>query len=247
MRILKSFFFTISLLVSISALAEEKYLLQALQDKCQERSPSAEDTNTEYKVELPPIDQIWRHGLHIDAGLGLQAGVYLVEGASRDYSIGSSIKTDVGYYWNERWAAEASSLIRFSRVNNFVVWGTELSIGVRYRLPSGWYDEQVPYFRYFLGSNINVIYLDNQQLPEFDQPYSRIQFEGPMTGIAFGGMRLSQSKTVWFWEVAATAEWLARESGIQMDKDVPVVVARSSLDGRSQLYTIYVTMGAFIF
>ncbi|WP_413557225.1 hypothetical protein [Bdellovibrio sp. HCB209] len=242
MRLLRLFALTLSLLVSGTALAQETYLLQALNGK-----ELVEDPNVPTKPrELPPIDQIWRPGLHIDVGMGLHGGVYLVEGSSRDYSIGSSIKTDVGYYLNEDWALEASSFIRFSRVNNFVVWGTQLSIGARQRLPSGWMDEQVPYARYFFGSNINVIYLNNQQLPEFDQPYSRIQFEGPMVGVAIGGMRLSEKKNVWFWEAAVTGEWLVRESGIQMDADVPIIVARSSLNGQSQLYTIYLTFGGFI-
>ncbi|WP_413574683.1 hypothetical protein ACLVWU_10680 [Bdellovibrio sp. HCB290] len=217
--------------VSLQALAQEQkdYLLQ-------ESDPNAS-----------AIHQIWREGTHIAAGLGIQGGAYLVDGSSRDFGAGIAGKTDVGFYLNDKWALEASSLIKFARVNDYRIWGTQLSVGFRYRLPAGWFDEQVPYFRGFAGSNINVIYLDGRKIPEFEEVYNRIQFEGPLLGVAWGGMRLSQTKTVWFWEVALTGEWLTRESGIQMEKDVPVVVARSSLDGRSQLYSVYVTMGGFIF
>lgn len=198
-------------------------------------------------TELPPIDLIWREGLHINAGLGVHGGVYLVEGSTREYALGLAVKTDVSYYLNDRWALETGSLIKFARVNELRIWGTEFGLGFRYRLPQGWYDEQVPYFRFFTGASVNVVYTDGQKLPEFEEAYSRIQFEGPMMGIAFGGMRLTENKNVWFWEVAATGEWMTRESGIQMEKDVPVVVARSALDGSSQLYTLYITMGGFIF
>ncbi|WP_413581718.1 hypothetical protein [Bdellovibrio sp. HCB288] len=201
----------------------------------------------EYIVQPTAIDEIWKEGTHIAAGLGITGGAYLVDGASRDFGGGLSGKTDVGYFLNDKWALEASSYIKFARVNDYRVWGTILSVGFRYRLPEGWFDEQVPYFRAFTGANINVVYLDGRKIPEFDEVYNRIQFEGPMVGIALGGMRLSKTKKVLFWEVAATGEWMVRESGIQMEKDVPVVVARASLDGRSQLYSVYVTLGGFIF
>ncbi|QLY23958.1 hypothetical protein [Bdellovibrio sp. KM01] len=227
MRTSKFFSFILSFLVSWSAHAQTETVNVA--------------------AELPPIDLIWREGLHIDAGLGIHGGVYLAEGSAREYAMGLAIKTDVSYYLNDRWALETGSLIKFARVNELRIWGTEFGVGFRYRLPQGWYDEQVPYFRFFTGTSVNVVYTDGQKLPEFEEAYSRIQFEGPMVGIAFGGMRLTEKKNVWFWEVSATGEWMTRESGIQMDKDVPVVVARSALDGRSQLYTIYITMGGFIF
>lgn len=219
--------------ISCAAQAQNDYLFKTIESETQ---------------EIPAIDKIWLEGLHIDAGMGIQGGVYLVEGSTRNYAVGSAIKTDVGYYFNDRWAWEASGLIKFSRVDELRIWGTELSLGFRYRLPSGWYDEQVPYFRFFGGSNINVVYTDGRKLPEFEESYSRIQFEGPMVGIGLGGMRLTESKrNMWFWEVSVTGNWLTRESGIQNEKDVPVVVSRSALDGRSQLYTIYINLGGRVF
>ncbi|UYL07927.1 hypothetical protein B9G69_012805 [Bdellovibrio sp. SKB1291214] len=223
------------LFISCAAFAQNDYLFKTIES----------DTTA---TELPTIDKIWIEGLHIDAGVGIHGGVYLVEGSTRDYATGLAIKTDVGYYFNDHWAWEASSMIKFARVDELRIWGTQLTMGIRYRLPPGWYDEQVPYFRFFTGANINVVYTDGRKLPEFEEAYSRIQFEGPMAGLAFGGMRLTeQSKNMWFWEASLTAEWLTRESGIQMDKDVPVVVSRSALDGRSQLYTIFITFGGRIF
>ncbi|MBO9665353.1 MAG: hypothetical protein J7501_00880 [Bdellovibrio sp.] len=187
----------------------------------------------------------WSEGLHLLVGGGANFGVYVSDAIHQDIGMGPVLKTEVGYFFNDRLAVEWSALIKFNFVDSWQVWDTLFSLGVRYRFED-FGGLHGPFMRAFVGSVVNVLYFRGDPPPGYAD-FSRVQFEGPMVGVGFGSMEETEKGTVWYWEITATGEALERSTGINMSADVPVTDGQSSVDDHSQLYSVYFTMGIVAF
>lgn len=186
----------------------------------------------------------WSKGLHLFVGGGMNSGLYVSDARRQDVGVGPVLKTEVGYYFNDKFAAEWNSLVKFNFVNGYTVWDTIFTVGGRYRFDS-MAGMRGPFLRAFFGSTVNVLYFRSSP-PEQYAKYSRLQSEGPAVGVGWGSMEQTPSGLNWYWEAVATGEWLEVSDAINLDKEVPVA-ERSSLDDHSTLYTLYVTIGVVAF
>lgn len=203
----------------------------------------------------------WEPGLHLFAGGGFNSSVYMAGGEKFDGGLGSNLKTDLVYFLNSDWALEASSAVKFNRVDGYLIWDTLLTVGVRTTLPNLLPIEMgQPYGRLFVGRAPTVLFLDgDSDLPrsaafvkersssESSGEASRIQFDGPVAGIAVGSLRKTNNGTVWFTELAFTVQSLDQENDIKMDGDVPVVISQEAVGSRTVIYGLAFSVGIMAF
>jgi hypothetical protein len=192
----------------------------------------------------------WEPGLHLFAGGGLNSAVYTNSENTYDGGIGLNLKTDVVYFLNSDWALEWSSSVKFNRVDSYLVWDTLFTVGLRTTLPSlTYYEYGQPYGRIFVGRAPTVIFLNGGVSPTQpeNKDVSRIQFDGPVGGMAVGSLHTTAKGLVWFSELGASVQSLEQESDIKMDGDVPVVISNESVSNHTIIYSLYLTFGVMAF
>ncbi len=74
---------------------------------------------------------------------------------------------------------------------------------------------------------------------------SRVQFDGPVFGIAFGKMYEAATEKIWFLETAVTYQALNSARGIQEAGVVPETVYNRNIDN-SKIYSVYFTIGVLV-
>ncbi|MFM6927309.1 MAG: hypothetical protein ACKOX6_02540 [Bdellovibrio sp.] len=186
----------------------------------------------------------WSKGLHLLVGGGTNTGVYVSDSNRLDVGVGPVLKTEVGYFFNDRWAAEWNSIVKFNFVDGYTVWDSLFTFGARYRFDS-MSGMTGPFLRAFFGTTVNVLYFHSSPPPRYAN-FSRLQSEGPAVGFGWGSMEQTSKGLNWYWEALVTGEWLEVSEAINLDKDVPVS-ERSYLDDHAALYTLYVTIGVVAF
>lgn len=189
----------------------------------------------------------WSEGLHLFAGIGLNSSLYTSDVERIDAGLGSNLKADLGCYFNDRWAFEWSTSVKFNRVNEYLIWDTLLTIGARYRFQTDLLNGS-SYGRIFLGRSPTVIYFNGDAPEEYrDKGVSRVQFDGPAYGLAWGVMQKVKNKQTWFVEFAASVQTLEQHDGIQMDGEVPVVIMSGPQGDKSQIWSVYASFGILVF
>lgn len=192
----------------------------------------------------------WKPGLHLFAGAGLNSSVYTSDTERIEGGVGLNMKTDLVYFFNDTWAADWGSSVKFARIDGFLLWDTQFTLGVRRRLSSiDIWDLANPYVRVFAGKSPTVIFLDGNELPGRSQDggVNRMQFDGSVYGVTFGSMAKSARGTVWFSELSFSLQQFERESEIKMDGEVPVVTHEGPVQENANMYTITFTIGALVF
>lgn len=192
----------------------------------------------------------WEPGLHLFAGGGINSSVYSNSEDTYDGGIGLNLKTDLVYFLNSDWAIEASSSIKFNRVDPILIWDTLFTIGLRTTLPSlTYYEFGQPYGRIFVGRAPTVVFLNGNMSPSQpeNKDISRIQFDGPVAGLAVGSLHETEKGMIWFVELGVSLQSLEQESSIKMDGDVPVVISNNSVTNHTTIYSSYLTFGVMAF
>lgn len=192
----------------------------------------------------------WEPGLHLFAGGGFNTAVYSNSKDTYDGGLGLNLKTDLVYFLNSDWALEWSSSVKFNRVDEYLVWDTLFTVGVRTTLPSFTsYEYGQPYGRIFIGRAPTVLFLNGNDVPTdpTKKDVSRIQFDGPVGGLAFGTFHTTEKGLVWFTEFGGSVQSLEQESDIKMDGDVPVVISDKSVSDHTTIYSLYLTIGVLAF
>lgn len=192
----------------------------------------------------------WEPGLHLFAGGGVNTAVYSNSKDTYDGGLGLNLKTDLVYFLNSDWAVEWSSSVKFNRVDQYLVWDTLFTVGLRTTLPSlTHYEYGQPYGRIFIGRAPTVLFLNGEDLPTdpSKKDVSRIQFDGPVGGLAVGTFHTTEKGLVWFTEIGASVQSLEQESDIKMDGDVPVVISTNSVSDHTTIYSLYLTIGVLAF
>jgi hypothetical protein len=192
----------------------------------------------------------WTPGLHLFAGGGINTAAYTNQENTFDGGVGLNLKTDLVYFLNESWAIEAGSSIKFNRVEGYLIWDTLFTVGLRTTLPSLLnYEFGQPYGRIFIGRAPTVIFLNGNESPTGtnNKDVSRIQFDGPVAGMALGTFHTTESGVVWFTELGGSVQSLEQESEIKMDGEVPVVISSQSVGEHTTILSFYLTVGVLAF
>jgi hypothetical protein len=192
----------------------------------------------------------WTPGLHLFAGGGINTAVYSNQEDTYDGGVGLNLKTDLVYFLNESWAVEAGSSIKFNRVSGYLFWDTLFTVGLRTTLPSLLnYEFGQPYGRIFVGRAPTVMFLNGNESPNGteNKDVSRIQFDGPVAGLALGTFHTTENGLVWFTELGGSFQSLEQESEIKMDGEVPVVISSKSVSDHTTIFSLYLTIGILAF
>ena len=192
----------------------------------------------------------WTPGLHLFAGGGVNTAVYSNQQNTFDGGVGLNLKTDLVYFLNENWAVEVGSSIKFNRVSGYLLWDTLFTVGLRTTLPSLLnYEFGQPYGRIFIGRAPTVMFLNGNEAPSGtdNKDVSRIQFDGPVGGLAIGTFHTTENGLVWFTELGGSIQSLEQESEIKMDGEVPVVVSSKSVSDHTTILSLYLTIGVLAF
>lgn len=180
----------------------------------------------------------WSKGLHLMAGTGLNAAYYKKDDFT-EAGYGLTLKTDLGYYFTNRFAVEWSSSVKLSRTDKFTIWDTLMTVGIRYRFRE--------YFvRTFFGRSPTVFYFDDD-VPEIYKASgaTRIQFNGPVAGLSFGKMYRHKDELIWFLEVSSTWQQLNHREAIKMKGEIPVVV--ESGGDNVTISSLFFSIGVLLF
>jgi hypothetical protein len=190
----------------------------------------------------------WSKGVHLLAGAGISTSVFNSNQTLTDGGYGLHIKSDLGYYLADNFAVEWSSNVKFNKVQEYLVWDTLITVGLRYRFEEFFKDKSgAVYTRAFFGKSPTVIFFNGNPPEEYKgSKASRLQFDGPIYGLAFGKMYEKKDGSVWWIEFAGSFQTLEKREAIYMDDDVPVVVSREE-GTNSMIYSMYATIGIVVF
>ena len=182
----------------------------------------------------------WDEGIHLLAGVGPNASIYNSDVDRQNQSGGLNFKTDFGYFINSKWAIETGSQVRFTKFDEYLSWDTLLTIGIRHRFKDAYFS------RIFFGEAPTVFFLDDS--PDFYQRSgaTRIQYSGPVYGLAFGEMRETESGKVWFLESGLSYQSLENAKGVVEKSGISEVVFESG-SGDVKVYTLYFSVGLLVF
>jgi hypothetical protein len=181
----------------------------------------------------------WTKGLHLNAGGGMNITHFDSNDRYDEIGYGLNFKTDLGYYFTNRFAIEWSSNVKFNRVNNFLIWDSLFTAGLRYRIKEY-------YVRAFYGKAPTVVFFNGNPPEGFENSKaSRFQYDGPVYGIAIGKMFKTDAGLIWFIETSQTYQRLEEREAIHMDGQVPEVIGREK--DSSTVLSVYFMVGILIF
>lgn len=177
------------------------------------------------------------------AGGGMNASSYKASNSGFVVGGGLNLKTDLGYYFNDQWAFDWGIAVKFNRIDGISVWDTLMTIGPRYQFKNS------PYFiRLFGGQAPTVIYSEGKGfLNSKDDDASRIQFDGPVFGLAGGKIYKTKKEMIWFVEVAILHQMLTDRTGIENNGDIPVETFQGKTNNPIEVISVLGTIGMRIF
>lgn len=196
--------------------------------------------NTAFAEELHKFrPDYWSRGLHLNAGGGINAVHYTSSDQFDEIGGGINFKTDLGYYFTNRFAIEWSSNVKFNTIDGYQVWDTLITGGIRYRIKEY-------YVRLFYGKSPTVIFFNGDVPEEYKgTKASRLQFDGPVYGYAVGKYYQKDNGLIWFLEGSMTLQQLKDREAIYMDGQVPEVVERGT--DRGVITSLYLMIGILVF
>jgi hypothetical protein len=190
----------------------------------------------------------WKKGLHLLAGGGFNGTIYHSNFERQDQGIGLNFKTQVGYYLNNQWALEVGSTVKFDQVDDLLIWDTLFTGGFRYRFQNfPFTTSRGVYARGFYGRAPTVIFVDDAPDVYRSSKASRIQYDGPVYGLAIGNMYDGAKGKVWYLEYGISFQQLNRFFEITDEEDVPVTLLNEDGENKIKIYSAYVSIGILVF
>lgn len=181
----------------------------------------------------------WSKGLHLMVGGGVNASHFYSDDNYDEIGYGINFKTDLGYYFTNRFAIEWSSNVKFNKVESSLIWDTLMTVGLRYRIKEY-------YVRSFIGRAPTVVFFNGDVPPEYQgTKASRVQYTGRVYGLGVGKMYKTEKGLIWFIEGASSFQKLKERQGIYMDGEVPVTVKNDNDD--SVITSLYLMAGVLFF
>ncbi|MEE6250875.1 MAG: hypothetical protein VX583_10775 [Bdellovibrionota bacterium] len=187
--------------------------------------------------------------IHILMGLGINQSFYRNDSQDSKTELGPSLKADVVYIINQDWAVEWSGIAAFREFSDILIWDTILTLGVRKVMGPSHFFNGTWFTRYFLGYGHSVAYVDRDALSElgYDGDINRIHFGGEVVGLGTGMVWETESKQLHFFELNFGIHYLKNREAVNIQNDVPVVVANDVLTDNSRGYHIHLTYGVLLF
>lgn len=203
--------------------------------------------------QAPPVNpnafgpDHWTEGVHLLTGLGVNTSVFNSDSAHIVLGLGSNFKADVGYFVNDHFAVEIGSAVKFNRSDDYLIWDTLFTIGLRYRFHSLLFDNPGTFVRLFAGESPTVIYLGDSNNPLKAIGASRAQINGPLVGFGGGYFFKTESGMNWFIEWDAAYQWLRFQDAIVDRNDVPIVLQSNEVGGNPKIFTLALNLGLVLF
>lgn len=183
----------------------------------------------------------WTHPLHLFAGAGANVSTYGPRDGRTIVGGGLNVKADVAYFFTPRWAVEFSSQVKFNVADEFFIWDTLMTVGLRHHFAGTDY-----YARAFYGRSPTVVYLDDAPEVTRETNSSRLQYDGPVYGVGGGKLFRTQSGVEWFLESTVSYQHLEKETGIRNNGNIPQEVF-TSRSRAVYVYSVYAMIGLRIF
>ncbi len=183
-------------------------------------------------------ERTWKEGLHLFLGGGLNLSNYHTTGDT--LGSGLHFKTDFGYFFQEKWAIESGSNVKFAKVHDTLIWDTLLTIGVRRRLRDNYYA------RAFIGQAPTVFFTHDSPDLYKRSGSSRILYSGPVIGGGYGKFYQTPDDTVWFWEIGGSFQKLDNAKGVRDKGTVPEVVFQTNRRA-VEVYSATFSVGILVF
>lgn len=182
----------------------------------------------------------WTKGLHLNIGTGINISQFYSDVRFKHVGYGLNFKTDLGYFFTNRFALELSSNVKFNRVDEYLIWDSLFTIGARYRIKDY-------YVRGFYGRAPTVVFFNGHPPDEYKgTSASRLQFDGPVYGASFGKtFQHKETGIIWFLEGSGVYQRLVERKAIHMNGQVPEVVMREK--DRSSIVGLYLMIGMMVF
>lgn len=190
----------------------------------------------------------WTTGLHMTAGLGVNSSYLQTDLTRENIGYGLNIHTDVGYYFYNTWAFEASANVTLNRAKSVIIWDTAMTFGIRARLPT-WAgpNHSSPYIRVMGGRGPSVFIYKGAKPAQLKEEGERTQIEGDVWGAGYGFFQNSRDGDVWFVEVQSIVNRYRKFESIDDVDQVPEVIASSPVDDNAAMYSINLTFGILLF
>lgn len=189
----------------------------------------------------------WSKGVHLLTGVGLNSAVYDTDSTHRTLGLGSNFKADLGWLVSDHLAFELGSAVKFNRSDDYLVWDTLFTVGVRYRFHSLIFKTDGTFVSLFAGASPAVVYLGDTNNPLRAIGASRAQINGPLAGFGGGCFFRTEKGLNWFIEWDAAYQWLRFEDAIVDKKDVPIVLQSSETEGHPKIFTLAFNVGLVLF
>ncbi|HVK62347.1 MAG TPA: hypothetical protein VM432_12390 [Bdellovibrionales bacterium] len=192
---------------------------------------------------------VWTEGLHLFAGGSGNCAILYSDEKSNDVGMGVGLRTDASYFLSNYYALEFGANVAFYRIEDFTLWDTLVTLGLRARLPWSKYSkDSAPFFRVFGGrSPTVVVFREHVPLKYADNGIQRLQFEGPIAGVGIGLFKRAASGQVWYLELSLSAHFFENQDDIRSDGETPVVVEARSNTEYDRLQTLQFALGLVAF
>jgi hypothetical protein len=189
----------------------------------------------------------WSEGVHLLTGFGLNSAVFNSDTARITLGLGTNFKADVGWFFTDRLAAEIGSAVKFNRSDDYLIWDTLITLGIRYRFHSILFGSDGTFTRAFVGEAPTVIYLGDRNNPFKAIGASRAQINGPLVGLGGGCFYQTKGGLNWFIEWDVAYQWLRFTDVVADKNDVPIVIQSSETDGRPNILSLALNIGLVLF
>ncbi|MCM2282464.1 MAG: hypothetical protein NDI61_11540 [Bdellovibrionaceae bacterium] len=191
----------------------------------------------------------WARGFHFLAASGLSTALFNSRVQEAELGGGASIRMDVGYYWTPDFAVEIGSSVNLNRVEGFLIWDNQFTLGVRARVPRLAYSRYgAPYMRFFSGRGPLIIVFEDEAPSVYQASGAqRLQLEGPVFGASIGYMQTATTGGVWLLELMLTFHSFESLEIVKSNKDVPVVVQEERVRDQSSFSALHILIGVVAF
>jgi hypothetical protein len=176
----------------------------------------------------------WSEGVHLLTGVGVNSAVFNSDTSHINFGLGLNFKADVGYLVSDR-------------SDDFLIWDTLFTLGVRYRFHSLLFNTPGTFIRAFIGESPTVIYPGDPKNPIRAIGASRAQINGPLVGVGGGYFFKTNGGTNWFIEWDAAYQWLRFQDSVVDRNDVPIVLRSNEVGGNPKILTIALNLGLVLF
>lgn len=213
-------------------------------------SPAEKKLSIDTKVKGPLKNDLKLFkDLHIMMGLGANYSLFRNEAEEQSAKLGPSFKADVIYTYSPDWSFEFSGTASYIKFEDIYVWDTLLTMGIRKMIGRSKFLDAAWFSRFYIGFGRSVVFVNDRILQElnYSGDINRIHFGGEATGLGLGLVWQTEDKQIHFIEINYGIHFLKNQENVNIQNEVPVVVANERINDNSRVYHTYLTYGVLLF